>query len=74
MLIKNLAEKMHQRPHLEQFWEPDGQEHIFDKSSWFGNSDKEMQTQKYTRFSRILYHTFDVLQLEHAFINLKCEP
>ena len=74
MPIENLPGNLHQRPHLEQFWKHDGQEHIFDKSSWFGNFDKEMQTQKYTRFSRILCHTFDVLQLEHAFINLKCEP
>ena len=42
--IKNLPENMHQRPHLERFWEPGGQEHIFDKSGWVWNFAKELQT------------------------------
>ena len=44
MPIKNLPENMHQRPHLEQFWEPGGQEHILDKSGWIQNFAKELQT------------------------------
>ena len=46
MPTENLDENLHQRPHLEQFWEPGSQEHIFDKSGWVGNFAKELQTQK----------------------------
>ena len=44
MSIKKLPENMHQRRHLEQFWEPGGQEHILDTSGWVWSFAKELQT------------------------------
>ena len=43
---KNLPENMHQRPHLEQFWEPGGQEHIFDQTGCVANSVQESETEE----------------------------
>ena len=38
MLIKNLPENLHQRPHFEQFWVAAGQEHAFDQIQLSGSS------------------------------------
>ena len=42
MLIKNLPENLHQKPHLEQLQKPGGQEHILNKSGWVLNFAEEL--------------------------------
>ena len=45
MFIESLPENLHQRHHLEQFWQPGGHEHIFDQSGYVANSVRELQTE-----------------------------
>ena len=46
MFIESRPENLHQRLHLEQFWQPGGQEHIFDQTGCVANSVQESQTEE----------------------------
>ena len=46
MPIKNLYGNLLERPHMEQFWESGGQDHIFDRFGFVGKFARALQARR----------------------------